>query len=601
MKSCRLVLLSGLLTAACVPAAPAGNNIAPTRDPSAAGSGGKNPATPPAGLGSGGMASSGGAGGAMGSASGGEAGTGSGGDAGNGSGGSDDGGGAGGAGGFGGTGTAPDAGRDAAGPGSAGPLARDLSLGLIEGAQAVFVPIARAGVAVPVGDRKVDFIEGRALFVRVYVTPADGGVDWKPRKLRALLRLDNGAATSGGGADGGAATNLFEDEKSIAAASKSTELDSTFNFYVPAAQVKPDSRLRVSVHETEAVTTPEPARPPQFPATGDDAAALGIKAGRMEMDVVMVRAIGVGGPLMDTPERRGRVESYLSDVYPVQKFNVRWRDQVTVTKKISRNDGFALLAQLRTMDGAKAHEYYHLLVAVEDTVETLLGIADLAGPTAADGPRRIGMTFVRKRSIDSELDSISHEMGHNLGRNHVAGCNAAGIDPNYPYKNTAVGVDGYSLSERSFKPAAMYKDVMGYCYPTWISDYTFDGFAKRVRLVTAFSPAGATLPPATGTSTLSERSLQGFVALKPGAAPRWSIVDGALVPPLARPDPTRNARILLRDGRVVDTAVQVQPLGDDGGTAEIAATLPPAGDIQRIDLSVDGRSYILDDRDLSGL
>jgi hypothetical protein len=319
----------------------------------------------------------------------------------------------------------------------------------------------------------------------------------------------------------------------------------------------------------------------------------------MEMDVVMVRAIGVGGPLMDTPERRGRVESYLSDVYPVQKFNVRWRDQVTLTKKISRNDGFALLAQLRTMDGAKPHEYYHLLVAVEDTVETLLGIANLAGPTAADGPRRIGMTFVRKRSIDSELDSISHEMGHNLGRNHVAGCNAAGIDPNYPYKNTAVGVDGYSLSERTFKPAAMYKDLMGYCYPTWISDYTLDGFAKRVRLVTAFAPAASATPPST--STLGERSLQGFVSLPGGPAPRWAIVDGALVSPLLRPAHARSARIVLRDGQVVNTAVQVQPLGDDGITAEIAAALPATGEIQRIDIDVDGRSYTLDERDLRTL
>jgi hypothetical protein len=591
MKSCRSLLASCLLAFACVPAAPTSSNIAPTRDPGGGGSGGRS--QPPSGQGSGGMAA--GTGGAA--SGGGAAGIGSGGTGTGGSGGAAGGDDGGSVGGTGGGATTPDAGGDGAGTGAPGPLARDLTLGLIEGAQAVFVPIARDGVAVPIGDRKADLIEGRALFVRVYVTPAAGAGGWKARRLRAILRLDAGAAGSinGGGADAGAGANVFEDEKSIAAASKSTDLESTFNFYVPAAQVRPDSRMRVSVHETEAVTTPEPKLPPQFPATDDGGAALGIKAGRMEMDVVMVRAIGIGGPLMDTPVRRGRVESYLSDVYPVQKFNVRWRDQVTLTKKISRNDGFALLAQLRTMDGAKPHEYYHLLVAVEDTVETLLGIADLAGPTAADGPRRIGMTFVRKRSIDSELDSISHEMGHNLGRNHVAGCNAAGIDPNYPYKNTAVGVDGYSLSERSFKPAAMYKDLMGYCYPTWISDYTFDGFAKRVRLVTAFAPA------TPGTSTLGERSLQGFVTLGAGPGPRWRIVEGALVSPLLRPSSARHARIHLRDGAMVDGAVELRPLGDDGGSAEIAVALPAVGDIQRVDLSVDGRSYILDERDLNDL
>ena len=472
-----------------------------------------------------------------------------------------------------------------AGGGPPGPLARDIALGLIEGAQGVFVPLVRAGALVPPADRKTDLIEGRPLFIRIHVVP---GKTFAARPLRAVLTVTS---------DDQPTPARFEDSKMIAEASRSDDLASTFNFLLPKEAVLPSSRFAVSLHETAPVASPEPAPAPRFPAPDQADAALAIKAGKMELDLVLVRATGVGGPLMDSPERRQRVESYLYDVYPVQKLNVRWRDPVKFTKKISRNDGFATLQQLRTMDGAKPHEYYHLLVAVEDTVETLLGIAELAGATAADGPRRIGMTFVRKRSIDSELDSISHEMGHNHGRNHVAGCNAQGIDPQYPYPNTAVGVDGYSLSENAFKPAAMYKDLMGYCYPTWISDYTFDAFSRRVRAVTSF----ATGPGGAPVTMLGERSLQGFASRARGGAllglPLWGVVDAALVGPDEQPTATRGAQVWLSDGSKVATAVTVRSLGDDGLGAEIAVALPPSGELQRIEIRLDGQSYTLDAAD----
>ena len=49
--------------------------------------------------------------------------------------------------------------------------------------------------------------------------------------------------------------------------------------------------------------------------------------------------------------------------------------------------------------------------------------------------------------VDSLLDTISHEMGHNHGRNHAPGCNAAGVDMNFPYApGPGIGVNGCSLT-----------------------------------------------------------------------------------------------------------------------------------------------------------
>jgi hypothetical protein len=455
----------------------------------------------------------------------------------------------------------------------AAPYARGVSFSLIEAAQGVFVPLLRGNTEVPAGDRKLELIEGRPLFVRASVTTAAG---FAARPVRGVLTVETGLRTE-----------VLTDEKPIAGASKPAELTTSFNFLLPAALVTPATRISLSLYEVGAAATPEPSTPPRYPASGT--APLGIKAGKMELDLVIATAVGPDGTLADTPERRKRVELYLFDVYPVQKLNVRWRPLVKLPKKIAYADGFSLLQSLRTMDGAKPHEYYHLLVPVEDTSETLLGIANVASTTPADGARRIAMTFVRKRAIDSELDTISHEMGHNHGRQHVAGCNAQGIDAKYPYPNTMVGVSGYSLSEAALKPAPMYKDLMGYCYPTWLSDYTFDGFAKRVRAVSAFASTA-------GTSPRASRSLQGFVE---GDVVRWGLVDGAVLAEGIVPTATQFA-LIHAGGTPVRAAVSYRALGEGQRVHEIAVDLPDdlRDSPERIDVTVGGRSYTLDPRAL---
>jgi len=306
------------------------------------------------------------------------------------------------------------------------------------------------------------------------------------------------------------------------------------------------------------------------------------------LDVVMVLVTGPTGPLADTPERRKRVENHLYDVYAVQKVNVRWRAPIQVTNRLSADDAFDLLSQAREQDSAKPHEYYHLLIAVESSTEGYLGIASGAGPGPNDGPRRVAITFVRRHQIDSELDSTSHEIGHNHGRDHPAGCGAAGVDTRFPYPATGVGVSGYSLVDKVWKNGKTHKDLMGYCYPTWISDYTFQGFARRVRAVSAF-------PSATGMA-LTARSLRGYH--QPGhGPPRWRSVTGQLVDPAASPTAQRQAQLLLADGRQLVVPVEIQEMSQRG-VWEIALNLPDDEVVTRAQILVDGQRWTLTEGDL---
>ena len=399
-------------------------------------------------------------------------------------------------------------------PPAAGPWARQLRVGLVEASQSVFIKLGDGATVVATGVRNAELIEGRPMLVRVHIRPDAG---FTARSLRGVLTLSYPMATPA------AADVAFEETKMLVGASDPEKLETTFNFLVPATAVKPGAQLAAAIYEAGAAMGTDPTTPPRFPATG--AADLGVRAGRMVLDVTMVPAVGPGGMVDSSPARRKRVEDHLYDVYPVQKVIVRWHEPLRFTTRISASAGFQALQMTRTQDKASAGTYYHLLLAKEDSTEGYLGIANLAGATMNDGPRRIGITFVTGRVVDSLLDTISHEMGHNHGRNHAPGCNAAGVDMNFPYTpGPGVGVNGYSLSEMKLKTVRLHKDLMGYCNVTWVSDYTWKGFAGRVRAVSAFVPPDGTMaysPPPTGRTLIGYQSPD-------DAEPHWTVVPGRL-------------------------------------------------------------------------
>src|SRR5205814_5931414 len=103
--------------------------------------------------------------------------------------------------------------------------------------------------------------------------------------------------------------NELEDTRTIAGPSDTQKLESSLNFLVPAVLVKPRTEIRVSIYEAGPAAGAEPMVPPRFPSMGG--ADLGVKAGRMVMDRVLVPILGPSGPLDESPPRRKHLESYL--------------------------------------------------------------------------------------------------------------------------------------------------------------------------------------------------------------------------------------------------------------------------------------------------
>jgi hypothetical protein len=69
---------------------------------------------------------------------------------------------------------------------------------------------------------------------------------------------------------------------------------------------------------------------------------------------------------------------------------------------------------------------------------------------------------------------FAHEIGHNWGMLHSPCGNPLSVDPSYPYLDGGINYYGVDVTgDTLITPSGKY-DVMSYCTPQWISDYTYN-------------------------------------------------------------------------------------------------------------------------------
>lgn len=109
--------------------------------------------------------------------------------------------------------------------------------------------------------------------------------------------------------------------------------------------------------------------------------------------------------------------------------------------------------------------------------------------------------------------TVAHELGHLLGRGHAPCGNPSHSDPGFPYGSGAIGVHGLDVLTLKVKQVTV-SDVMGYCPPSWISDYNWTGML-------AFQGAASGVaglvdsPPATDGLLIWGRITRDQVVLEP--------------------------------------------------------------------------------------
>ncbi|GLH67231.1 IPT/TIG domain-containing protein [Geothrix edaphica] len=169
----------------------------------------------------------------------------------------------------------------------------------------------------------------------------------------------------------------------------------------------------------------------------------------------------------------------LAKMYPVASIDVMVGATFTPSRSTLTSDSTqwsTLLNELATkhqIDGASDRYYYG---AVNVTYSS--GIAGMGYvPNAPSGPFQfrtaLGWDKNGYQDGGNFPEVFSHETGHNMGRSHSPCGAAADPDPAYPYADGGIGAWGYDTTTGQLKSPSIYKDIMGYCSPDWVSDYVY--------------------------------------------------------------------------------------------------------------------------------
>ena len=355
--------------------------------------------------------------------------------------------------------------------------ARSLRITDININQGVSVPLV-AGAA-PVNGRQAPVVSEREGLLRVFVEPQTG---WQAREVVARLTLDG---------------TVRETQMSVAGASSASSLASTINFSLAPGEVAQNASFSVELLELEPCQTyAGTVSGSRYPASGTQSFEAEAAPGPFRIVLVPVRYQADGSNRVPTIDAAtvANFTQRMHGMFPVVNLEVSIRQApLDFDGSIGAGgEGWSnLLSEclsLRADDSAGPNSYYYCAVRPSDDASEFCAQGCVAGlgpvPSAGDSFNRAAIGLLYENGVGTFL----HEIGHTLGLPHAPCGGVAGADPDFPYSDGRIGVLGFDIAERALLDLE-HRDLMGYCSPSWISDYNYDKLYDRLLAVTASSGA----------------------------------------------------------------------------------------------------------------
>jgi hypothetical protein len=255
----------------------------------------------------------------------------------------------------------------------------------------------------------------------------------------------------------------------------------SWNVVIPAAYVQPGLGIQAEADPDRLI--PESNDSDNvFPASGSPLVPVVRAVPALNLTMVPVQQ-GTATVGNITSSNVGSFLADTRDMLPTGTVNWTIRAPYT-TSNVLASDGAgwsALLNEiysLRSTDRSSNHYYGVVKVGYGSGV---------AGMGYIGAPASIGWDY-----LPSGNGVLAHELGHNFGRYHAPCGNVSGADSKYPYAGGQIGVFGYNLRANKLW-ANTAPDLMGYCNPSWISDYNFTAMMNyRGFTTSALLAAGST-------------------------------------------------------------------------------------------------------------
>jgi hypothetical protein len=177
-------------------------------------------------------------------------------------------------------------------------------------------------------------------------------------------------------------------------------------------------------------------------------------------------------------------------MHPVSSFNaVVHADYTTTTsdtlQAMNANNAWSeILTELDVVRVAENSSSYYYGVARVSYSSGVAGVAYVSTSTAG-GRAALGWDYQPSGSLVA-----AHELGHNWARNHAPCGGPQQVDLQYPYTDGVTGVYGVDVTAQTLQQPTL-GDVMGYCDPKWIGDYTYRGVLNYLLAPSSPSMTGA--------------------------------------------------------------------------------------------------------------
>ena len=314
----------------------------------------------------------------------------------------------------------------------------------------------------------VPLVADRPALLRVFLTAPDGdAVGFPP--VRARFYLEDVEIHT---------VDIPGSAVTVPARVEEGRLDASANVAIPADVVRPGLELVVEV-DPDHTPGPDFGTVKRIPA-----------AGRQAIDARAVPALRLAylpvvRPARESGEFLSRVRNLTKDDplflparqwLPIAQFTLDVREAIYTTAQTSGE----LMAEIEAVRVIEGETGYYMGGLPPDLVEDL-------------GLR--GRGFIGGRTSISQLDSttVAHELGHNMSLRHAPCGGAGGPDPAFPTRDGTIGVWGFNSADGSLvDPEA--SDLMSYCGPKWISDFSFSkAFDHRIREEGAAAAASASI------------------------------------------------------------------------------------------------------------
>jgi hypothetical protein len=345
--------------------------------------------------------------------------------------------------------------------------ARDLSIKEIAAYQSIKIPLSKGVDVIATKDRLASVVQGRPTLFRVFV---DVPSSFSARQLSARLSVKNAGKE-----------DKYFAKQMVSKASTDADTASTFQISVPADKIQDATSYSIELVECSAGVMGTMQKP-RFPAMGDSPLEAR-KTGILKVKVIPLVANNHSGDTTDTA--LAVYKAFMEAMYPIEHIELSVGNKLNVSYPVNWNTTLDQLRSQRQADKPPADVYYYGLLKPTDTFDQYCKSGCTAGVGYVGSATQSATHVAMGLAYGDELAAgiMAHEVGHNHGRNHAPcapGNNISGVDSKYPYMGALVGVWGYDTRKMTFFAPDKAKDIMGYCDPKWISDYTYKGLTDRV-------------------------------------------------------------------------------------------------------------------------